>query len=265
MDRRAVAFFALIILAFAAGPLPAKEKVKRERALVALPVLVEAVEPGRSYSFAVGELFGAQPAHYRSTATLDSTLPLPEYETSISTDRLLVELQASSRDFTGPVWCLGHQIRKNMRALLCLADRDGDGAFDQLWQGGAASLEPLVPFPDMRSVRAIEPVRFRKKQDDGASGLKLGFYVSGTNPILGQHHFYPVLGVDRSLYPLFEHHKAVSLRSLPKSINVGGGELNVTSVAGKAYQATVTRPLSAGEWLVASPYPTQTIYISVPG
>ncbi|HEX6375110.1 MAG TPA: hypothetical protein VFZ91_05265 [Allosphingosinicella sp.] len=262
---------ALVLLALLPGAAAAKEKVKRERTRLALPIVVETAgdAPDRVHSFRTGQLWGTQPARYRSAVTVEAPVTVPEKGEIgvILPGTRLVELQATSKAFTGSLYCRTLAMgRKQRPALVCLADRDGDGAMDQLWAGAAASLEAVVPFPDIRSLTPIEPVRYRPVTDPASLALQIGFYVSGKNPLLGQHHFYAALGVDGTLaYVLHESHKAVTMADLPKSVSLGGGEIRVKGYAQGTYQAEVTRPLPAGERLVVSPYPTQTIFVYVPG
>ena len=262
---REVAAVASILLLLSAGPASAREKVKRERAQVALPILIEApLEPGRTYSFRAGEMFGAQPARYRSIVSLDAPVAIPGSAAAlIAAGEPLVELQASSPNFTGHLYCKAQAVGLKRQALLCLADRDGDGALDQLWIGFAA-VTPLVPFPDIRSLRTVTPVRFRPYADQASLAFEMGFYVSGTNPLLGQHHFYPALGSGKASYVLFWEHRPAAMRNLPKAITVGGAEVTVTGYSQGNYQAIVTRPLAVGEHLIVSPYPKRTIYVYVP-
>lgn len=269
--RRSTWLVAVLALLALPGAAIAKEKVKREKARVALPIVIEVPTepPGRLHSFRTGEVWGTQPARYRSAVTLEGPVRTPELGVSpaIVPGERLVELQAISKAFTGPLYCKTIRMgRKQAPALVCLADRDGDGALDQLWAGSAASLDAVVPYPDIRSLTAIEPVRYRPVSDPSNLALQIGFYVSGKNPLLGQHHFYAGLAVAGKLAYLFhESHKAVTLGDLPKSVSLGGAEISVKSLVQGIYQAEVTRPVPAGERLVVSPYPTRTVWVYVPG
>jgi hypothetical protein len=269
-NRRAIAA-ALAVLVALPGAAAAKEKVKRDKARVTLPIVVEApAEPaGVVHSFRTGEIWGAQPARYRSAITLDGPVRTPELGVSlvILPGERLVELQATSKVFNGSFYCKTIKMgRKQWPVLLCLADRDGDGALDQLWTGRAASLDAAVPYPDITSLTAIEPIRYRPVTDPSSLALQIGFYVSGKNPLLGQHHFYAALAVGGKVaYVFIESHKAVTMADLPKAVSLGGGEIRVKSLVQGTYQAEVTRPVPAGERTVVSPYPTQTMYVYIPG
>ena len=57
-----------------------------------------------------------------------------------------MELRATSKAFSGPLYCKTVKpAGKRSPRLACLADRDGDGAMDQLWAGRAAVLDAVVP------------------------------------------------------------------------------------------------------------------------
>lgn len=264
-----VAAMAALILVAVPAAAAAKEKAKREKARVALPIIVEAPPhpPAGLHSFRTGEVWGAQPARYRHAISLEGPVRAPEFGASaplMAGDRL-VELQAFSKTFKGPLYCKTVRMAgKQWPLLICLADRDGDGALEQLWAGRAASLDAVVPYPDIRFVTVVEPVRYRAVTDRSSLALQIGFYVSGKNPLLGQHHFYSALGVGGKLaFVLHETHKAVTLGDLPRSVSLGGGTISVTSLVQGTYRAEVTQPIPTGERLVVSAYPTQTIYIPV--
>lgn len=262
---------AALVLAALPAAAAAKEKVKREKATVALPIVVEApAEPsGRAHSFRTGEIWGAQPARYRSAVILEGLVRAPERGVAIAflPGERLVELQASSKAFNGTLYCKTMSLgRKQWPILVCLADRDGDGALDQLWTGRAASLDAVVPYPDVRSLTAIEPVRYRPLNDPASLALQIGFYVSGKNPLLGQHHFYAGIAVGGKVAYLFhESHEAVTMGDLPNSVTLMGAQISVKSLVKGTYQAEVVRPVPTGERMVVSPYPKQTMYVYVPG
>jgi hypothetical protein len=201
--------------------------------------------------------------------TLASPLFLPELgaAAAISTGERLVEVEASMREGKRSLYCTVRQPNLRVHgALLCLADRDGDGEMDQLWTGGAASMKFIVPFPNGRSLRSVAPVRVSRVEDPAGLALQLGFHMSGTNPIFGTHHFYPMLSKDGEVGFTFTQSKnSVTLRSLPKGLRVGGAELQVESAADKQYRARVVRPYPSGDRLLTGEVPKQTIYVSVPG
>ena len=270
MERWVQVGAALALLA-APGIAAAKEKVKRERAIALLPIIIEAPTepPSRVYSFRQGEFWGWQAARYRSAVTLAAPIPLPELwpDAVIPAGQPLFELQAVSQGFTGPLHCSAQQRHRKMAGtLMCLADRDGDGAMDQVWTGGVASLKYLVPFPGIRSLKPIEPVRATRIEDPARLALQYGFYVSGTNPIFGTHHFYPMLSSNGELgFPFTEARSSVTLKLLPKSVQVAGAEIRVEAFDNKQYRATVTRPYAAGERMLDAEIPKQTVYVYVPG
>lgn len=254
-----------------APPTGDKDEVKPERVQLSLPIIVEAPQEmaPRSVDFKTGEFWGGQPAHYRSAVTVDSAVLVPEIgpSTVIAPGDRLIELHAVSKSWRGQLYCKTEQRAKKLPpAMLCLSDRDGDGSMDQLWAGVAASLRFVIPYPEIRSLRVIEPTRFRPLGDQAALALQIGFYVSGTNPLLGQHHFYSMLSEKGEVgYVLSETHQAVSMKGLPKDLNIGGGSLRLTDYSKPAYRATISAAYPTGERSIVSQYPKQTIYVYVPG
>jgi hypothetical protein len=258
----------LALLLVSTGPAAARER--RERAEVALPIIVEeSAEPAdRVYGFREGAMFGGQAARYASAVLLEAAISLPWIapDVGFGAGELLPELRATSNDFSGPLYCKAQSLPRNRSIMLCLADRDRDGALDQLWIGAAAALVPLVPYPQIELAQPIAPVRFRPADQGPAPAFQIGFYVSGTNPLLGQHHFYPMLGEGGNVgHVVIDRHRAVGMRGLPKAVAIWDAELTIRSYAARNYQAVVTRRYRAGERLIVAPNPTRTVIISVPG
>lgn len=260
----------LVLVAALPGAAVAKEKVKKERAEVVLPIVVEAAkEPAsRVYSFRQREFWGGQPVRYRSAVTLAAPVPMPEWGPlgALAAGERLIELQARSRNFSGSLYCTGRQPHPKLAGiLLCLADRDGDGRMDQLWTA-TGSPKYLVPFPYARSRRPIAPVAVTPVEDKASLALQLGFFVSGNNPIFGTHHFYPMLSADGEVGYVFTQSKnSVPINKLPNVFGVGGAQISLEGFADKTYRARVTRPYPEGERPLVGEVPTQTIYVSVPG
>jgi hypothetical protein len=262
---------AALILCFALpGVAAAKEKVKKERAEVSLPILVEGPTepPSRVYSFRRGEFWGGQPARYRSAVTLTEPVLLPDLASSplIAAGERLIELQARSKNFSGSLFCTGRLPNPKLAGiLLCLADRDGDGRMDQLWTA-AGSSKYLVPYPNARSRRPIAPVAVTPVEDKASLALQLGFYVSGNNPIFGTHHFYPMLSANGEVGFVFTQSKnSVLVKQLPNVFGIAGAQISLEAYDDKVYRARVTRPYPEGERPLVGEVPTQTIYVSVPG
>lgn len=261
---------ALVLLAALPGAAAAKEKVKKERAEVVLPIVVEApTEPSsRVYSFRQREFWGWQPARYRSAVTLAAPVHIPErgQVPLIEAGERLIELQARSRNFSGSLYCTGRQINPKLAGLLlCLADRDGDGRMDQLWTA-TGSPKYLVPYPYARSRGPIAPVDVVPVEDKASLALQLGFFVSGNNPIFGTHHFYPMLSTNGEVGYVFTQSKnSVTIKDLPNLFGVGGAQISLEGYSDKTYRARVTRPYPEGERPLVGEIPTQTIYVSVPG
>ena len=248
--------------------LPGAASAKKERAEVVLPIVVEAPTepPSRVYSFRKQEFFGGQPARYRSAVTLEAPVPLFELGSGVAipAGKPLFEIQARTRDFSGSFYCTGRPPSKKLAGILCLADRDRDGRMDELWTA-IGSLDTLVPLPHAYLERSITPVKATPVEDRSKLGLRLGFYVSGTNPIVGAHHFYPMLSVNGELgYTFIQSRNSVTVRDLPSEFGVGGARISLEGFENKTYRARVVRHFPEGEMLVGSSYPTQTIYISIP-
>jgi len=261
---------ALMVMAALPGAAAAKEKVKKERAQVVLPIVVEApTEPSSHvHSFRQREFWGWQRARYRSAMTLAEPVVLADVggNTLIAAGERLIELQARSKNFNGSLYCTGRVPNPKVTGiLLCLADRDGDGRMDQLWSA-TGSQKYLVPYPNARSRRPIDPVAVTPVDDPASLALQLGFFVSGHNPIFGTHHFYPMLSTDGEIGYIFDQSKkSVPVKELPNVFGIGGAQITLEGFEDKTYRARVSRPYPEGERSLVGEIPTQTIYVSVPG
>lgn len=252
-----------------AAPANAFGKDKRERAHVALPLVVQPPSvASRTFEFKEGDFWGAQAASYRSAVTIAEPIALPELwdEAVIPAGVPLVELDAVSKRFAGKLFCAAKQRNPKMPGtLMCLADRDGDGAMDQIWTA-VGNPQFLVPFSEARSLKSIPPVQVRRVEDPQRLAIQFGFFVSGANPLFGTHHFYPMLSMSGELgYIIIQSGRSVTLKQLPRTISIEGAEIRVESVRSKQYRVTVTRPIPAGERLLIGEVPRQTMYIYVPG
>lgn len=255
--------FAAAVLAAPPGSAAAKERVQ-----IALPIVVEAAteQSSRVYSFKKGQFWGGQPARYRSAVTLEQPVPLPELGSGVALEagRILFELQARSRDTSGPFYCTARPPSKKLLGILCLFDRNGDGRMDELWTA-VGFAETLVPLPPAQLVRSIPPVRVSPMEDRAGLALQLGFTVSGTNPIVGAHHFYSMLSRNgEGGYTVISSKNSATVRNLPNLFSVGDAQISLEGFEDKTYRARVTRPYPAGERFLVSGGPTRTIFITVP-
>jgi hypothetical protein len=101
-----------------------------------------------------------QRAHYRSAITIDKRVEAPEKLGSpgLSPGDMLIEATPNSRAFTGKLYCRVDRINPKAVLTLCLGDADGDGKLETLYAGPGGVLTPMLPYPMVRSVAAIEPL-----------------------------------------------------------------------------------------------------------
>ncbi|HEX8125922.1 MAG TPA: hypothetical protein VF548_10105 [Allosphingosinicella sp.] len=239
-----------------------------ERVQLALPIVVEAATAPASqvYSFRKGQFWGGQPARYRSAVTLEQPVPLPELGSGVAlaAGKVLFELEARSRDTSGSFYCTGRPPSKKLLGILCLFDRDRDGRMDELWTA-IGFPETLVPLPPATLVRSIAPAKVSAMEDPAGLALQMGFTVSGTNPIVGAHHFYPMLSRNgEDGYTFIAEKNSVTVGDLPKTFSVGDAQISLEGFENKTYRARVTRPFPQGERSLTSGGPTRTIFITIP-
>jgi hypothetical protein len=266
--RTFLTFFAVTLLATQASAKPRQDRVQ-----IALPIMVHAATSAPSTE-QVGQskLFGTQLATYRSVAVLPDGVRLPNGLTLFDAGTRLFEHTAKGRAFNGSLYCRATKIGKIV-ALPCLGDTDGDGAFESLWLGtavfGAVDVfSPALPRPDVERIEAsIVPIRFRVERPFQEENLLIGFFISGSNPLLGQTHLYLAISDNRgkAAIPLTATHKGPRLSAAATSINIADAALSIRKSDKGQYSVMVTTPLSSGERELVQEYETQARIIFVPG
>lgn len=231
---------------------------------VSVPVIVgEAKGPFEPETVGLQEVFGSVPARYRSAITLldNVTATNKPLDFAISAGDILVE--AVSDDQTLPIYCTARRVKKLINTT-CLADTDKDGALDRVLISSGGFEHPFLPSPSVRELSEIKPVRYSLVTDSAVTKMSMGYYVSGTNPLMGQHHFYPVLAKGDGSYPLIEEHRAVSTKALPKTVNFQNSEIEVTGYSEKRYTVRLVKPIAAGTLFMSAYVPIKTMWIYIP-
>jgi hypothetical protein len=247
---------------------PAAAEAKKGPALYpSTPIVIDPVTvTGTSETVGQQQLFGAQPAHYRSAITVDKRVEAPEKLRSpgISPGDMLIEATPNGRAFAGKLYCRVDRINPKAVLTLCLGDADGDGKLETLYAGPGGILTPMLPYPVVRSVATIEPMAPVAFADSSKLQASIGFYVSGNNPLLGEHHFYPAFAQGEPRYTFEDQHKAAGVKTLPQLIRFQDAEVRMTAYADKKYTVSVTKPFPAGTIQLSVALPKQTIYVYVP-
>lgn len=169
---------------------------------ITLPVIVDPNDLSAPNSTTVnaGSLFGAQEARFKSHAHLKSAIQIQQknIDLSFSPGDLFIEYAARVQKSTFPIYCTAIPS-KPLWALVCLADRDNDGAFEQLWSGSVANPRLWVPHPNIRHQVDIDPVEYEATDGGAGDPLSIGFVGYGGNIWTGQREFYVQLarGEDR--------------------------------------------------------------------
>lgn len=263
--------YPLALMAAAGAPagLPAVPltPVAPDTAQITLPVAVTPSEPPPDI-LTVGslELFGAQPARYMSSAQIaaPTTIRYKKVELSFAPDDRFIEYRAAIRDDVFTVYCTARPS-KPVSMLLCLADRDKDGAFEQLWLGSTAHPRLWVPFPDIRFQTAIDPVRYATTEDTAGDPLSIGFGGSGGNIWTGRREFFVKIAKGQDQVLLFESRATGSARRGPADIKLYDAVVRLHGGTRERLEVSVVKGLTAGRYELSVNYPTQQIWITIPG
>ncbi|TGX50287.1 hypothetical protein E5A73_17880 [Sphingomonas gei] len=253
-----------VFAAAAASALPPKDNVRLE-----LPILVSEAADAVPEETSTGAMFGAQQARYRSVATIAHDLKLADGTLLLAAGTRLFEHRAAGASFKGPVYCRLVKPKK-MAALLCLADQDGNAGFDTLWEGNAVvarsdRLAPALPYPDAKRVAlTFDPIGYQIGPPEAEEALQLGFCISGSNPLLGQHHFYEALGTADAPIAITGTHRAVRFSGGPARIEIAGAVIEASKLGKKRYSVRVIKPLEAGEHVLVEQYQIEQRILFIP-
>ncbi|MEP9358150.1 hypothetical protein [Sphingomonas sp. KR3-1] len=266
MIRHAISMGAALVAVAAIPQAQARDSIS-----LSLPVIVDAAPAAAAEEeVGIGTLFAAQGAHYLSVATIQGDLKLGDGTLLLPGGTRLFEHRAEGKAYTGKLYCRMARPSK-MVVLLCLADQDADGRFEALWLGRGVvgrvdRLAPGLPYPDAtRAELSFDTVGYQVGAPDAGEGLRIGFYISGSNPLLGQHHFYQALGGDDVAIPMTATHRAVRLSSTASTVEIAGSAVEARKLGKGRYAVRLTRGLPAGERALVDEYQAQTQIIYVPG
>lgn len=247
-------------------------KSNRERAQIALPIVVGAATDHSTEVVGQAKIFGTQSASYRSVAVISSAVRLPNGLVLFDVGTRLVEHTAKGKTFNGSLYCKATRIGKNV-ALPCLGDIDQDGTFDSLWLsmaviGSAEALSPALPRPDVERVDTdVQSISYSIEKPNLAENLRIGFYISGHNGLMGQTHFYLAISDASGVatVPIIATHKSPRIGTVASPVSIADGALSVQKTGTNLYNVSVVTPLKSGERELVQNYEMVTRVIVVPG
>ena len=235
---------------------------------ITLPVVVEPATPdnGEPVEVAAQKLFGKQAAHVGSLAHVTAPVELTIKKKPIRLEPTddLAEYRGYSEKETFPLFCTA-RAAKPVATLLCLADRDGDGRFDQFWTGTAANPALAIPYPNIRFQSDIEPAAYQSMQPSQAAAMMIGFVGSGGNVWTGKREFFVRVERAGASVLLFESRATGTAKDGPVDIALYDAIIHLVEDSREAFRLKVAKPLGRGTYQLSVGYPAQTIWIAVPG
>ena len=222
----------------------------KPRATIAVPILIDAApETGGVIQLTADRLFADRSGTYRSLASLTAPVRVAfgRSDVEVSVNDRLVEVRA--KNLSGTVYCKADPpARSNDAVLTCLIDPDTKGVFSQVWLGIAQILVPLRPFPALRYAGTIPPVAYNVQRPGLEERFRIGLTISGSNPLLGQHHFYLATQASSGPpSPFIETHKAFAIGSDFRIVYFEGAMFKARKASRCMYEVEVIRSLPAGE------------------
>ena len=231
-----------------------------------LPILVDqAVTEAKSMTVDAGQLFGVKSAHFHSVAHVTSSVRIPQKksEVLISPTDLFVEYTAHINGGTFPIYCTA-RTAKPVWTLTCLADRNADGKFEQLWSGTAANPRVWVPYPNIRHEADMEPMEYTRSDDTTSEPLSIGFVGFGGNIWTGQREFFVQLQKGNDHVLLFESRATGSAKKGPVDVGLYDARIRFEGGTREQLQVAVTKGLTAGRYQISLGYPERQIWVYVP-
>lgn len=250
------------------GAMAAPAAAASKNGQITLPVIVDAVPPdsGEPVEVAAQQLFGKQAAHVGSLAHVAAPLQLMIKKTPIALAPAdaLAEYKGYSGKETFALFCTP-RAAKPVAMLLCLADRDSDGRFDQFWTGAAANSPLAIPYPNIRFQSDIEPAAYQATRPSQEDAMAIGFVGSGGNVWTGKREFFVRVERPGASVLLFESRATGTAKNGPVDIALYDAIIHLVEDSRDAFRLKVAKPLSGGTYQLSVGYPTQTIWIAVPG
>ena len=255
-----------MLVAMGTMAVPAAAAPKNGR--ITLPVIVDPAVPGggEPVEVAAQKLFGKQAAHVVSLALLTAPVQLMIKKTPVTLAPAdgLAEYKGHLGKETFALFCTA-RAAKPVATLLCLADRDGDGRFDQFWTGTAANPALAVPYPNIRFQSDIEPATYQSMQPSQAAAMVIGFVGSGGNVWTGKREFFVRVERPGASVLLFESRATGTAKNGPVDIALYDAIIHLVEDSRDVFRLKVAKPLGGGTYQLSVGYPTQTIWIAVPG
>lgn len=252
-----------IMLLLAAAPAAAGPK----DATVRMPIIVSPpTQPGVEQPLEPGGLSNVQQARYRSSVMLGADVVHPGKLTKLGAGDRLIEVLSRGRDAPTTMYCraLDRQGEGDAAPMACLADADADGTLDQLWIGTSAVQAPFVPLELVRFVGAITPVPFRVAEPVPGDSFNLGVSISGTNPLLGRHHFYAAVRGDGRRAYLIRTRRSVGISPKLRVIDLAGATFEVSRYPRQPYRVRDVQPWPTQMELYDN-WPPEQMIVVVPG
>lgn len=235
---------------------------------ITLPVIVAPAtsDAGEPVEIAAQQLLGKQIAHVGSLAYVAAPVQLMIKKTPVALAPAdgLAEYKGFSGKETFALFCTA-RAAKPVAMLLCLADRDRDGRFEQFWTGTAANPALAIPYPNIRFQSDIEPTAYQSMQPSQADAITIGFVGSGGNVWTGKREFFVRVERSGASVLLFESRATGTAKNGPVDIGLYDAVIHLVEDSRNAFRLKVAKPLGQGTYHLSVGYPTQTIWIAVPG
>lgn len=213
------------------------------------------------------DILGPRQVSFQSTANVFSEVRVGKKgrEVSIAPTDRLVEYEIRSGRQSFPAYCKTYP-QKPVSGLICLADRDGNADFDQVWLGEVANPPLLVPFPLIRLQNfSFTPQRYSIQTGPISSDLKFGFSVTGAGGLANKRELYLQISNGSQKVYMFYNRITGPSRSGPVDTSIFDSQIRLYGEDSKTVTYSIEKPLMQQRYSIVHPGISRNVWIYVPG
>lgn len=213
------------------------------------------------------DILGPRRMFFRSTASVSEEVRWGRKgrEVSVSPADRLVEYEIKSDTQSFPAYCRAYP-KKPLSSLICLADRDNDGDFDQVWLGETANPKVWVPFSFVQlQVSPFTPQKYSVQMGPIPSDLQFGFSVTSAGGLANKRELH--LQVTNGTEKVYMFYNRITGPSRLGSVDttIFDSQIRLYGEDSKTVTYSIEKPLTQPKYNIFHPGITRNVWMYVPG
>lgn len=208
------------------------------------------------------DILGPRRVNFRSTANISQEFQMNKV--TISPSDVLVEYDVTSKGESFSAYCKSHQMRPTS-GLICFADRDDDGIFDQLWLGGVANPRIMAPFPEVKQAKVSISQEYSIQKGPIPSNIQFGFSVTSAGGLANKRELHLQLTDGNEKVFIFYDRITGPSSAGPVDTTIFDSQIRLYGNDSKTVTYSIEKPLSKQTYSIFYPNPTRNIWIYIPG